>query len=221
MRILLADDHEIVRKGLCQLVRSRGDWEVCGEARDGEEACRLTKELHPDLVIVDLSMPGLNGLEATRRIVQENPAQKVLILTIAEGEQMVEKALQAGARGFVLKSDAARDLLAAIDAVSRGMTFFTARVDNLIYDGFRHGSRTSPDQIHIGKLTVREQQIVQYIAEGKSTREIAVMLNISAKTTETHRNNILRKLKVHSVPELVMYALRNNLVPGSPEEQES
>jgi DNA-binding NarL/FixJ family response regulator len=165
---------------------------------------------------VDLAMPRLNGLEATRRMVQANPAQKVLILTIADAEQMVEKALQAGARGFVLKSDAARDLVAAIDAVSRGMTFFTARVDNLIFDGFRHGTR-APDQVRVGKLTAREQQIVQYIAEGKSTREIAVMLNISAKTTETHRNNILRKLKIHSVPELVMFALRNNLVSTAPD----
>ncbi len=213
MRILVADDHEIVRKGLCQLVRSRSDWEVCGEARDGEEVCRLASELRPDLVIVDLGMPALNGLEATRRMVQANPAQKVLILTITDAEQMVEKALQAGARGFVLKSDAARDLIAAIDAVSRGMTFFTARVDNLIYDGFRHGSRGPTNQVSVGKLTAREQQIVQYIAEGKSTREIAAMLNISAKTTETHRNNILRKLKIHSVPELVMFALRNNIVP--------
>jgi DNA-binding NarL/FixJ family response regulator len=218
MRILLADDHEIVRRGLCQLVRSRTDWEICGEARDGEEACRLAAELRPDLVIVDLGMPRLNGLEATRRMVQANPAQKVLILTIADAEQMVEKALQAGARGFVLKSDAARDLVAAIDAVSRGLTFFTARVDNLIFDGFRHGTR-APDQVRVGKLTAREQQIVQYIAEGKSTREIAAMLNISAKTTETHRNNILRKLKIHSVPELVMFALRNNLVSTAPEAQ--
>jgi DNA-binding NarL/FixJ family response regulator len=162
-------------------------------------------------------MPALNGLDATRRMLQHNPSQKVLILTISDGEQMVEKALEAGARGFVLKSDAARDLIAAIDAVSRGMTFFTARVDNLIFDGFRHSGRTAPDQVKIGKLTAREQQIVQYIAEGKSTREIAAMLNISAKTTETHRNNILRKLKIHSVPELVMYALRNNLVSSAPE----
>lgn len=220
MRILIADDHEIVRKGLCQLVRSRTDWEICGEARDGEEACRMAAELHPDLVIVDLGMPRLNGLEATRQMVQANPAQKVLILTIADAEQMVEKALQAGARGFVLKSDAARDLIAAIDAVSRGMTFFTARVDNLIFDGFRHGTRTAPDQVRVGKLTVREQQIVQYIAEGKSTREIAEMLNISAKTTETHRNNILRKLKIHSVPELVMFVLRNNLVSSAPDARQ-
>lgn len=217
MRILIADDHEIVRKGLCQLVRSRADWEVCGEARDGEEACQLSRDLHPDLVVVDLGMPALNGLDATRRMLEQNPAQKVLILTISDGEQMVEKALEAGARGFVLKSDAARDLIAAIDAVSRGMTFFTARVDNLIFDGFRHSGRTAPDRVKIGKLTAREQQIVQYIAEGKSTREIAAMLNISAKTTETHRNNILRKLKIHSVPELVMYALRNNLVSSSPQ----
>lgn len=219
MRILIADDHEIVRKGLCQLVRARSDWEICGEARDGEETCRLTRELRPDVVIVDLGMPALNGLEATRRILQEYPQQKILILTISDGEQMVEKALQAGARGFVLKSDAARDLISAIDAVSRGMTFFTARVDNLIFDGFRHGGRPAPDQMKIGKLTAREQQIVQYIAEGKSTREIAEMLSISAKTTETHRNNILRKLKIHSVPELVMYALRNNLVSSAPNGQ--
>jgi DNA-binding NarL/FixJ family response regulator len=215
MRILVADDHEIVRKGLCQLVRSRGDWEVCGEARDGNEVCELAGALHPDLVILDLGMPGLNGLEATRRMVQANPAQKVLILTITDAEQMVEKALQAGARGFVLKSDAGRDLIAAIDAVSRGMTFFTARVDNLIYDGFCHGARSTPGQVRVGKLTAREQQIVQYIAEGKSTREIAALLNISAKTTETHRNNILRKLKIHSVPELVMFALRNNIVAAT------
>lgn len=181
----------------------------------------MCQELRPDLVIVDLGMPALNGLEATKRMLQDNPSQKVLILTIAEGEQMVEKALQAGARGFVLKSDAARDLIAAIDAVSRGMTFFTARVDNLIYDGFRHGSRLSPDHVHIGKLTAREQQIVQFIAEGKSTREIAGLLNISAKTTETHRNNILRKLKIHSVPELVMYAIRNNMVSSTPGGQHS
>ncbi len=213
MRILIADDHEVVRRGLCELVRSRKEWQVCGEARDGEEACELANELCPDVVVVDLGMPKLNGLGATRRMLQSNPAQKVLVLTISDSEQLAEKVLQAGARGFVLKSDAARDLISAIDAVSRGRTFFTARIEQLIYDGFRHPTTSVFDSVRVGKLSSREEQIVRYIAGGKSTRDIAALTGISVKTIETHRTHILRKLSLHSAAELVMFAVRNNLTP--------
>jgi DNA-binding NarL/FixJ family response regulator len=209
-RILVADDHEIVRKGLVNLLQTHG-WEICGESSDGRQAVEKTQELRPDLVILDVGMPNLNGLDATRQILRHNPNQKVLILTVTDTDQVVREVLQAGARGFVLKSDAARDLVAAVEAVQQNRTFFTSRVGEMVLDGYLKGGgvRSEPT---IPTLTPREREIVQLLAEGKSTKEVASVLDLSVKTAETHRSNIMRKLKLHSVGELVLYAIRNNIV---------
>jgi DNA-binding NarL/FixJ family response regulator len=215
LRILVADDHEVVRKGLCSLLQSHG-WEICGEAVDGRQAVEKTQQLKPDLVILDIGMPNLNGLDATRQILHNNPQQKILILTITDTDQVVRDVLQAGARGFVLKSDAARDLVAAVEAVQQHRTFFTTRVGEMVLDGYlKGGSRTEPT---LPSLTPREREIVQLLAEGKSTKEVASVLNLSVKTAETHRSNIMRKLKLHSVGELVLYAVRNNIVQVAKDE---
>jgi DNA-binding NarL/FixJ family response regulator len=193
VRILLADDHDVVRRGLRDQLNSHESWEVCGEAADGREAVKLALKLKPDVVVLDLSMPELNGLEATRQIRRELPHTEVLIFTMHETEQLIREVLSAGARGYVLKSDAGRHLTSAVEALSHHKPFFTA------------GSvfRT---------LTDREREIVQMLAEGKSNKEIATKLSISVKTVETHRATVMRKLDINSIVELVHYAIRNQLV---------
>jgi DNA-binding NarL/FixJ family response regulator len=211
VRILVADDHEVVRKGLCNLLQSHG-WEVCGEAGDGRQAVEMTRQLRPEIVILDIGMPNLNGLDATRQILHHNENQKVLVLTITDTDQVIRDVLQAGARGFVLKSDAARDLVAAVEAILQHRTFFTSRVGEMVLDGYLRGGSSGKTEPSIPSLTPREREIVQLLAEGKSTKEVATVLDLSVKTAETHRSNIMRKLKLHSVGELVLYAIRNNIV---------
>jgi DNA-binding NarL/FixJ family response regulator len=213
LRILVADDHEIVRRGLVSLLKSHAGWEVCGEARDGREAVEKVKELRPDIVILDIGMPNLNGLEAARQMLHNNPQSKVLILTITDVDEVVRAVLDAGARGFVLKSDAARDLEAAVEALQSNQTFFTARVAEIVLSGYLGRSQPVADgELALPDLTPREREIVQLLAEGKSGKEVASHLNLSVKTVETHRSNIMRKLKLHSVSELVLYAVKNNMV---------
>lgn len=213
LRILVADDHEIVRRGLCALLQTQPNWQVCGEAADGREAVAKTRELHPDIVILDIGMPILNGLEATRQIVRSNPHCQVLVLTLHDSEQVVREVLDAGARGFLLKSDAARDLVTATEALSRRKTYFTSRVTTMLLQGYLNGSTAEkPVMAECKRLTHREREVVQLIAEGKSNKEVAVTLGLSIKTVETHRSNILHKLELHSTTELVMYAVRNNIV---------
>ncbi len=216
-RILVADDHEVVRKGLCALLQSAG-WEICGEAADGRDAVQKARELKPDIVILDVGMPNLNGLEATRQILHHNPEQKVLVLTISDTDQVVRAVVQAGARGFVLKSDAARDLVTAVEALLQHRTFFTQRVAEMMLDAYCKRADPVTSASIAPTLTPREREIVQLISEGKSSKEVASVLNLSVKTAETHRSNIMRKLKVHSIGELVLYAIRNNIiqVPTSP-----
>ena len=213
-RIFVADDHEVVRRGLCALLQAQPDWEICGEAGDGREALEKTQKLKPDVVILDIGMPSLNGLEATRQILKINPQTRVLILTLHYSDQVVREVLNAGARGFLLKSDAARDLVAAVEALRRDKTYFTSKVAAMVLEGFlKNGSPAAvaapPTR---GRLTPREREIVQLLAEGKSTKEVAVALGLSVKTAETHRSNIMRKLELHSVSDLVLYAVRNNIV---------
>jgi DNA-binding NarL/FixJ family response regulator len=212
-RILVADDHEVVRRGLCALLRNQPEWEVCGEASDGREAVEKVLTLKPEVAILDIGMPNLNGLEATRQILKANPHVKVLILTLHDSDQVVQEALNAGARGYLLKSDAARDLVAAVEAVRRDRTYFTPKVSALVLDGYlRPENETVPEPPARSPLTPREREVVQLLAEGKSSKEVAVVLGMSVKTAETHRSNIMRKLKLHSVSDLVLYAVRNNIV---------
>ena len=214
LRILLADDHEIVRRGLCALLQRHEGWEVCGEAVDGRDAVQKAKVLKPDVVIVDIGMPNLNGLDATRQLVQYDPNFRVIVLTVTDADQVIREALDAGARGFVLKSDAARDLVSAIEALQSKRMFFTPRVNELLLAGFLEKghaiSRNEPPMLPT--LTAREREITQLLAEGRSSKEAASLLNLSTKTVETHRSNIMRKLNLHSVSGLVLYAVRNNMV---------
>ena len=212
LRILVADDHEIVRKGLVSLIKSQANWEVCGEADNGRQAVELAKQLRPGIIILDIGMPTLNGLEATRQILRENPQARILILTITDTDQAVRDVLDAGARGFLLKSDAARDLVSAIDALQYNKTFFTARVAEMVLSGYRGNYGTPKKNLLLPNLTPREREVVQLLAEGRSTKEVASHLDLSVKTAETHRSNIMRKLGLHSVSELVLYAVRNNIV---------
>ncbi|MGH9546147.1 MAG: response regulator [Terriglobales bacterium] len=213
LRILVADDHEIVRRGLVSLIKAHPDWEVCAEADNGCQAVEKAKELKPDVVILDIGMPLLNGLEATRRILREQPSVRILILTITDGDHAVQAVLDAGARGFLLKSDAARDLVMAIEALQQNKTFFTARVADLILSGYLNKTNTpSRNKPVLQALTSREREVVQLLAEGQSTKEVACHLNLSVKTAETHRSNVMRKLGLHSVSEVVIYAVRNGIV---------
>lgn len=214
LRILLADDHEIVRRGLCALLQKHEGWEVCGEATDGREAVEKAQQLKPDVVIVDVGMPNLNGLDATRRLLQNDPNSKVIVLTVTDADQIIREALDAGARGFVLKSDAARDLVSAVEALQSQHMFFTPRVNDLVLAGFLEkghaASRNEPP--NLPTLTPREREVTQLLAEGKSSKEVASALNLSTKTVETHRSNIMRKLSLHSIRDLVVYAIKNKII---------
>ncbi len=213
LRILVADDHEIVRRGLISLIKSHPDWEICAEADNGRQAVEKANQTKPDIAILDIGMPVLNGLEATRQILREHPAVRILILTITDTDQAVQAVLDAGARGFLLKSDAARDLVTAVEALAHNKTFFTARVADLVLSGYLNRSpRSTKSDVSLPGLTSREREVVQLLAEGKSTKEVACHLNLSVKTAETHRSNIMRKLGLHSVSELVLYAVRNGIV---------
>jgi DNA-binding NarL/FixJ family response regulator len=212
-RILVADDHEVVRRGLCALLQSRPEWEVCGEAADGREAVEKAQKLRPDAIIIDIGMPTLNGLEATRQILKTNPSVRVLVLTLHDSDQVIREVLDAGARGFLLKSDAARDLVSAVEALRRDNTYFTSRVAEMVLEGYLKPESKAFSLPRLRtRLTPREREVVQLIAEGKSTKEVAVALGLSVKTAETHRSNIMRKLELHSVSDLVLYAVRNNIV---------
>jgi DNA-binding NarL/FixJ family response regulator len=214
LRILVADDHELVRRGLCTLLQAHEDWEICGEASDGREAVEKAKLLKPDVIILDVGMPNLNGLDATRQLCRQSSHYKVIVLTITDTDQVIREALDAGARGFVLKSDAARDLVSAVEALQRNRMFFTPRVNDMVLAGFLDKGQNASGTLapELPKLTPREREVVQLIAEGKSSKEVASLLNLSTKTAETHRSNIMRKLGLHSIRDLVVYAIKNNII---------
>jgi DNA-binding NarL/FixJ family response regulator len=215
LRLLIADDHDVVRMGVRMLLEEQPGWEVVGEASDGRAAVEKAKLAQPDVTILYLNMPELNGLEAAREILRSVPT-KVLILTMCDSDALIQKTLEAGVQGYLLKTDAGRDLVSAVDALSRDKTFFTPKVSQMVLEGYlRRPSKENWDGSN-GKnglrLTARQDQILQLLAEGKTSREVAVALNISVKTAETHRANIMRRLDCHSVIELVRYAIRNHII---------
>jgi len=209
IRILLADDHDVMRSGLRTILEAHGEWQVCGEAREGHEAVHLALELKPDIAVIDISMPGLDGLEVTRQIKKELPRTEVLIFTMHETENLIRAVIAAGARGYVLKSDAGFKLIEAVEALSRHEPYFTPKASDILLEGFIK-SYGEPDKESI--LTSREREIVQLLVAGKVNKEIADVLNISVRTVETHRATIMRKLGINSIVELVLYAIRNNIV---------
>jgi len=219
LRILIADDHEVARHGIRALLEAHAGWEVCAEAQDGREAVELAGSINPDLILLDIGMPNLNGLEAARQILAAVPETPILILTMHDSDQVVREVLRAGARGFLLKSDAGRDLVAAVEALQMRRTFFTTKVSQMVLEGYL--DRETPDG-HDGVehkkddsaalLTGREREVIQLLAEGKTSKEVAVALHLSVKTAETHRTNLMRKLNLHSVADLTRYAVRNGIV---------
>ena len=211
-RVLVADDHEIVRKGVRGLLEARG-YDVVGEAADGSEAVEKVLDLAPDIAIIDITMPRLSGLEAARRIGAQAPRTEILILTMHHSEQMVREVLEAGARGYILKSDAAKHLIAAVEALVAHRPYFTADVSQQLLDAYLSRQEGGAQAEHSDRdLTVREREVLQLLAEGKSNKEVASLLDLSVKTVETHRSNLMRKLDLHGLGDLIHYALRNNLI---------
>lgn len=209
MRILIADDHEVVRSGVRTLLEARPGWLVCDEAADGREAVEMAGRHRPDVVILDIGMPGMNGLEAARMIRKVSPDSEVLILTMHESEQIVREVLRAGARGYVLKSDAGRDLVRAVELLGRHKPFITTQVGETVLQKLvdRRNGAERPST-----LSDREREVVQLLAEGNGNKEVADALGISIRTAETHRANIMRKLDCHAFSDLIRYAIRNNIV---------
>jgi DNA-binding NarL/FixJ family response regulator len=211
LRILIADDHEVFRRGVRGVLEEQPGWQVVGEAGNGRQAVEMARELQPDVVVLDISMPELNGLDATRQIMQVSPGSEILILTLHDSEQLAEEVLKAGVRAYILKSDAAQDLVAAVSALQRHTPLFTSKIAGMVLEGFLHSTKTSKGAQMAVELTAREREIVQLLAEGKSNKEVATILGISVKTAETHRANVMHKLGLHSTAELVRYALRNRI----------
>ena len=208
LRILLADDHEMVRRGLRSSIEDESGWSVCGEAATGRQAVELARQLRPDVVVMDFSMPELNGLEATRQLHAALPRTAVLIITMHESEELVRELLAAGARGIILKSDAGHALVSALKSLAEDKPFFSPKISTMVLEGYLHPQTAGAGPM----LTSREREIVQLIAEGRSTKEVAERLGIAPKTADTHRSNIMRKLKLHSVSDLTRFAIRNQII---------
>jgi DNA-binding NarL/FixJ family response regulator len=218
LRLLIADDHELVRHGIRSLLQAHRGWEVVGEAADGREAIQKAQYLQPDLAILDITMPNLDGLEATRQIAVTSPKTKVLILTMHESDQMVRRVLEAGARGYVLKSDLAAHLVKAVEDVSQGKLSLTPKVSEIVLQGFMKAKPESKESERAKvRPTPRELEIIRLLAEGKANKEIGAALGITVRTVETHRAKIMLKLGLHSLPEVVHYAIRNKIIsaPGA------
>ena len=213
VRILIADDHQVVRTGLRALLESKTGWQVCAEAANGREAVEKAGQLKPDVAVLDIGMPLLNGVEATRQIRKLSPQTEVLILTMHDSEVLVQEVLEAGANGYILKDDADRNLVAAVDALRRHKPYLSSRVSEAASSAVGSDG-SSPGRSSRNRLTPREREILQLLAEGKSNKEVAGILGISVKTAETHRANIMLKLDFHSITELVRYAVRNKIIQG-------
>jgi two-component system, NarL family, response regulator NreC len=212
LRILLADDHTVVRNGLRLILQQQPDFQVVGEASDGREAVRLAESEQPDVVVMDIGMPNLNGIEATRRIVNSSPKIAVAILSMHTDEGYVVRSMKAGVRAYLLKDSAEADLIAAIRAISMGKSFFSPAIRKLLQEDFIRQLEDNEVEDTYDLLSTREREILQLAAEGKTNKEMAGALNISLFTVETHRAHILRKLNLHSVPELILYAVRKGII---------
>jgi DNA-binding NarL/FixJ family response regulator len=211
VRILIADDHELIRRGLVSALSERPDWTIVAEAADGRQACELAARLTPDIAVLDLTMPELNGLDVTRQIRASAPKTRILIVTAHESEQLIRDVLDAGAMGYVLKSDAGRVLVQAIEALLDERPFFTSKVARFVLEGYLRSGENSVTQAAVA-LSPRERHIVQLLAEGNNNKEVARALELSVKTVETHRSNIMRKMEFDSLADLVRYAIRNKIV---------
>jgi DNA-binding NarL/FixJ family response regulator len=211
LRILVADDHAVVRRGVRALLESQPGWEVTAEATTGREAVELAKQLQPDVIVMDLSLPELNGLDATRQIVKESPRIEVLVLTMHHSEELLREVLQAGARGYVLKSDADECLVTAVDSLRQHKPYLTPGVTEFVLDEYLRADAPLRD-MRYAAVTAREREIIQLLAEGKSNKEVALALRLSPKTVEAHRANVMRKLHLRSTSDLVRYAIRNKIV---------
>jgi len=210
LRILLVDDHAVVRRGVRALLESHPGWEIVAEATTGTEAVEMAKRLQPDIVVMDLSLPQLNGLDATRQVLKESPRSEVLVLTMHHSEELARNVLAAGARGYVLKSDADQSLIAAVDSLRQHKPFLTSTVTGFVLDDYiRRVEESASESVAV---TARERQIIQLLAEGNSNKETASTLGLSVKTVEAHRANIMRKLRLRSVSDLVRFAIRNKIV---------
>lgn len=212
LRILIADDHAVVRAGLRTLLESRQGWQVCAEAADGRDAVEKAAKHTPDIAILDIGMPLMNGVDATRRIRKTSPHTRVLILTMQESDELVKQVVEAGARGYLLKDDAGRVLLAAVDAIRQDKLYFSLRVSPAIASEDLAANPSAPAKAHRSRFTPREREILQLLAEGKNNKDVAHLLGISVHTAEAHRANSMLKLDLHSLPELVLYAVRNKII---------
>ena len=212
IRILLADDHTVMRDGLRALLERQPDMEVVAEAADGRDCVRLSEEQAADVIIMDIAMPNMNGIKATRRILAENPRRAIVILSMHQDESYVLRALKAGAKGYLLKDSLRADVIEAIRAVAEGRSFLTRKIGRMLQEDYiRELERRGLDDSY-DLLTDREREVLQLIAEGRTNKEVAQLLNISITTVETHRTHILQKLGLHSIPELILYAVRKGII---------
>jgi len=209
MSILIADDHEVVRRGIRPLLEVRPEWKICGEAATGREAAEKTKKLRPDLVLLDLSMPEIDGLEAIQKILAARPGTKILVLTMNDSGEMASRVLAAGASGLVLKSDAARDLVRAVQSVERDQPFLSPAVTRLIIGHLAKSSAPGPSPVNV---TPRELEVLNLLARGRSNKEVATALDISVKTVDAHRSNIMHKLNLRTYSDLIQFAIRHQII---------
>jgi DNA-binding NarL/FixJ family response regulator len=212
IRILLADDHQLMRSGVRLMLEREPDISVVGEASDGREAVSLVKTLKPEVVVMDIGMPNLNGIEAAHQMTEENPALAIVIVSMHSDESYVLRALKAGARGYLLKDSAEADLIKAIHVVYAGKSFFSPAVSKVLLDDYVRKLRRSGTEDAYDLLTPREREILQLIAEGKSNKDIANLLNLSVYTVESHRSNLMGKLNLRGLPELILYAVRRGII---------